>query len=130
MNDECIRLGVHRLKWLKRFKFDIEDAKTQLLYFEERMANHGITDTAGKYWVLREFWPNNDMSAYLRCTKPNNRKFLSWCRYHIEKDGRLPRVLLQKKPTYISRCDLITKSASGCWNKKIERFYRSFFTCI
>ena len=59
---ESLNLSDSTLKWLKSFKFDIEDTKTQFLYFEERMADHGIIENAEKYWVLREFWPNNDMS--------------------------------------------------------------------
>ena len=48
-------MGYERLKWLKSFKFDIEDEKAQFLYFEEKMADHGIINNAEKYWVLREF---------------------------------------------------------------------------
>ena len=107
MNHDSTRRGDHRLKWLKVFKSDIEDAKALFSYFEERMANHGITDNAEKYWVIREFWPNNDMSVYLRCTEPNNINFSSLRRYLMEKDGVLPRVLLPYKQDHsISRCDL------------------------
>ena len=31
-----------RLKWIERFTFDIEDSKQQSLYFEKRLADHGL----------------------------------------------------------------------------------------
>ena len=113
MNPESIRLGDQRLKWLKTFKFDIERAKAQFLCFEKKMADQGITDNAEKYWVLREFWPNNDMSAYLLCTEPNNRNFKSLRRYLMKKDGVLPRVLLPKNNITLSEVvTLIAKSTN------------------
>ena len=94
---ESLNLSDSTLKWLKSFKFDIEDTKTQFLYFEERMADHGIIENAEKYWVLREFWPNNEMSEYFLCTAPEDRNFESLSKYLMEKDGVLPKVLLPKK---------------------------------
>ena len=70
-----LHLGDERLKWLKNFRFDIEDAKAQFIYFEKRMADHGIYDEDDKYFVLREYWPNNDMSAYILCTEPRDKNF-------------------------------------------------------
>ena len=71
------------------------------------MADHGITDDAEKYWVLREFWPNNDMSAYILCAEPKDRNFKSLCAYLMHKDEALPQALLPKKQTQnISGCDL------------------------
>ena len=52
---KSIDYGDSRLKWLKSFKFDIDDSKAQFIYFEERLADHGIIENAEKYWVIREF---------------------------------------------------------------------------
>ena len=54
-------------------------------------------DNLEKYWVLREFLPNNDMSDYILCTAPKDRNFRSLRKYLIEKYGVLQWVLLQKK---------------------------------
>ena len=59
---ESIDCGDSRLKWLMSFKFDIDDSKAQFIYFKERLADHGTIENAEKYWVIREFWPNKDMS--------------------------------------------------------------------
>ena len=52
---ESISYRDSRTKWLKSFKFDIDDAKAQLLYFEERMADRNIIDDTEIYYVVREF---------------------------------------------------------------------------
>ena len=46
---ESLNLSYSTLRWLKSFKFDIENAKAQFLYFEERMADHGIVDNTERY---------------------------------------------------------------------------------
>ena len=61
------------------------------------MADHGNIDNSEKYWVLREFWPNKDLSEYVLCTAPEDRNFESLRKYLMEKDRVLPRVLLPKK---------------------------------
>ena len=118
-----LHLGDERLKWLKKFKFDIEDAKAKLLYFEKRMADHGIYDEDDKYIVLREHWPNYDMSAYILCTEPRDRNLKSLRDYLMHKDGALPRALLPKKQIQtISGCDLnneVSKWLLDLENKKI-----------
>ena len=120
---QALRLGDERLRWLRNFKFDIEDAKAQFLYFEKRMADHGIYDEADKYFVLREYWPNNDMSAYILCTEPRDRNFKSLRAYLMHKDGALPRALLPKKEFHnISGCDLnneVSKWLIDLENKEI-----------
>lgn len=60
------------------------------------MADHGIFNEAEKYCIIRQFWINNNMSAYLQCTEQNNRNFRSLRRYLMEKDGVLPRVFITK----------------------------------
>ena len=45
------------------------------------MADYGIYDEDDKYFVLREYWPNNDMSAYILCTEPRDRNFKSFRAY-------------------------------------------------
>ena len=83
------------------------------------MADHGIVDNAEKYWVLREFWPNNDMSAYILCTAPEDRNFRTLRTYLLQKDGVLPRVLLPKKQfNSISGCDL--NSEVSRWIMELE----------
>ena len=67
------------------------------LYFEERIADHGITDNSEKYWLLREYFPNQDMSEYILYRAPENRNCGSLGKYLMEKDGVLPRVLPPKK---------------------------------
>ena len=118
-----LHLGDERLRWLKNFRFDIEDAKAQFLYFEKHMADHGIYDEDDKYFVLREYWPNNDMSAYILCTEPRDRNFKSLRAYLMHKDGALPRALLPKKQIQnISGCDLnneVSKWLLDLENKEI-----------
>ena len=92
-----INYGDSRLEWLKSFKFDIDVVKVQFLYFEERLTDHGIIENAEKYWVLREFWPKEEMSDYILCAAPKDRKFKKLRKYLIEKDGVLPQVLIPKK---------------------------------
>ena len=94
---KSIDYGDSRLKWLKSFKFDIDDSKAQFTYFEERLADHGIIENAEKYWVIREFWPNKDMSDYTLCTAPKDRNFGSLRKYLIEKDGVCHRFYCQRK---------------------------------
>ena len=70
------------------------------------MADHCIVDNAEKYWLLRELWPNNVMSAYFLCTATEDRNFRT-LRTYLLQDGVLPRVLLPKKQfNSISGCDL------------------------
>ena len=116
---QFLNLSDSTLRWLKAFKFDIEDAKEQFLYFEERMADHGIVDNTEKYWVLREFWPNNDLSAYMRCTAPEDRNYNTLRAYLLEKDGVLPCVLLPKKQfNSVSGCDLNDEVSK--WGMELE----------
>ena len=61
------------------------------------MADYGIYDEDDKYFVLREYWQNNDMSAYILCTEPRDRNFKILHAYLMHKDGALPRALLPKK---------------------------------
>ena len=60
------------------------------------MADHGMYDEDDKYFMLREYWPNNDMSAYILCTDPRDRNFKSLRAYLMHKDGALPRALVPK----------------------------------
>ena len=89
-----LHLADEWIKWLKNFRFYLEDVKAQFLYFEKRMANHGIYDEDDKYLVLREYWPNNDMSAYILLTESRNRNIKSLRAYIMHKNGALPRALL------------------------------------
>ena len=41
------------------------------------MADHGIFNEAEKYWIIREFWLNKDMWAYILSTDRRIRKFKS-----------------------------------------------------
>ena len=87
------------------------------------MADHSIYDEDDKYFVLREYWPNNDMSAYILCTEHRDRNLKTLRAYLMHKDGALQRALLPKKQIRnIRGCDLnneVSKWLLGLENKEI-----------
>ena len=127
---KSIDYGDSRLNWPKSFKFDIDVSTAQFIYFEERLADHGIIENAEKYWVIREFWPNKDMSDYNLCTAHKDRNFGSLRKYLLEKDGVLPHVLLPKKEfKSVSVYDLNTEVSSCLLDLKNEEVLQYFYTC-
>ena len=124
-----LHLADEWIKWLKNFRFYLEDVKAQFLYFEKRMANHGIYDEDDKYLVLREYWPNNDMSAYILLTESRNRNIKSLRAYIMHKNGALPRALLLnlKNNHNNSWCDLNNVVSKWLLDLEMKKYYIIYF---
>ena len=77
--------------------------------------------------MIREFWPNKDMSDYNLCTAPKDRKFGSLRKYLLENDGVLPHILLPKKEfKSVSGYDLNTEVSRCLLDLKNEEVLQKF----